>query len=286
LLGESNTTGGSLGGGYWTGTDNGGFGIHSNAVAGSDITTPWPYEIGSSLLYHYGNGFLVRHDYVYEDTNFGIPIDFDGASTDARSKSTGTGKTGTGTGTGVDQIGGLWFGKLRIGNTGYLSTGDITFGTRSDDGSVVWIDLDEDGDFSKTGLNGSEMVVDNKGGHGQRNRLGSRFLGRKSPILMRAGVITHKGVALGSDGYPISWHATYENELTALSATPMELGAWNHVVMVVDRDTGRLRQYLNGNLAAENSFVAGKQGEVSLGDWFIGGMPTLNDRFSGYVDDA
>ena len=23
-----------------------------------------------------------------------------------------------------------------------------------------------------------------------------------------------------------------------------------------------------------------------MGDWFIGGMPTLNDRFSGYVDDA
>ena len=70
----------------------------------------------------------------------------------ARSLSTGENKSGTGVGTGTDNIGGLWYGKLRIGNSGYLKAGNITFATRSDDGSVLWIDMDEDGDFSKTGL--------------------------------------------------------------------------------------------------------------------------------------
>ena len=162
LIGESNTTGASNLA-NWSGGDSGGFGRLESSICVGEPSTPWPYSIGSSLLYHYGNGFMVRHDYIYQDTNFAIPIDFNGPTTDARSKLTGPNKSGTGVGTGSDNIGGLWFGKLRVGNTGYLKTGNITFATRSDDGSVVWIDLDEDGDFSKTGLNGSELIVDNKG---------------------------------------------------------------------------------------------------------------------------
>ena len=66
----------------------------------------------------------------------------------------------------------------------------------------------------------------------------------------------------------------------------MEVGQWHHLVTVVDRDAGRMKQYLNGQLTAENSFTAGRQGEFSLGDWFIGGMPSFNDRFDGMIDDA
>ena len=71
-----------------------------------------------------------------------------------------------------DNIGGLWFGKLRVGNYGFLSTGNITFEQEAMMGVWYGLILMEDGDFSKTGLNGSELVVD-KGNHGQRNRLGT-----------------------------------------------------------------------------------------------------------------
>ena len=37
---------------------------------------------------------------------------------------------------------------------------------------------------------------------------------------------------------------------------------------------------------AEGFFTPGSEGEYSLGDWFIGGMPNFNDRFVGYIDDA
>ena len=77
-----------------------------------------------------GSGFMTRGDYVYEDTAFAIPIDFNGGAVDGR----------TGGLTGTDTVGGLWFGKLKIGKTGFLRSGTVTFGTRSDDGSVFWID--------------------------------------------------------------------------------------------------------------------------------------------------
>ena len=46
--------------------------------------------------------------------------------------------------------------------------GPYTFGTRSDDGSVLYLDLDGDGEFNAA----NEMIVDNRGGHGMRNRTG------------------------------------------------------------------------------------------------------------------
>ena len=104
---------------------------------------------------------------------------------------------------------------------------------------MIWIDLDEDGDFSHSGMYGDEMVVDNKGWHGQRNRIGTRFLGRKSPIFMQAGVICHKGVAIGSDGYQLSTHSTFEKKKSRVSSNPFVKNKWHHVVMVVDQFAGR-----------------------------------------------
>ena len=66
-------------------------------------------------------------------------LTFGGAAINERSLTTGPNKTSTGVGTGTDNIGGLWIGKLRIGNEGYIKTGKVTFGTRSDDGSVFWL---------------------------------------------------------------------------------------------------------------------------------------------------
>ena len=66
---------------------------------------------------------------------------------------------------------------MRIGNDTFLRSGENTFfSTRSDDGSALWIDLDRDGDFSRTNADGlDEMIVNNLGGHGARNRVGTVF---------------------------------------------------------------------------------------------------------------
>ena len=80
---------------------------------------------------------------------------------------------------------GLWTVRLELVMRFSLKTEKLLLAL-GDDGSVIWIDLDEDGDFSHSGMYGDEMVVDNKGGHG-REIIGTRFLGRKSPIFSRLG---------------------------------------------------------------------------------------------------
>ena len=52
------------------------------------------------------------------------------------------------------------------------TAGDIRFFTSSDDGSVLWVDLNNDGDFVDAG----EEVVDNRGDHGMQVRVGTRNL--------------------------------------------------------------------------------------------------------------
>jgi hypothetical protein len=49
---------------------------------------------------------------------------------------------------------------------------NISFFTNSDDGSILWVDLNNDGDFNDA----NEEVVDNRGLHGMQVRTGSRFL--------------------------------------------------------------------------------------------------------------
>lgn len=51
------------------------------------------------------------------------------------------------------------------------SPGDYSFGTASDDGSTLFIDLDQDGTFES-----GEMIVNNKGLHGRQERTGSVYL--------------------------------------------------------------------------------------------------------------
>ena len=62
----------------------------------------------------------------------------------------------------------------------------MTFGTRSDDGSVTWIDLDQDGDFSTSGLKGNEMIVNNLGSHGPKGSDINFIFGYKAPFAMGA----------------------------------------------------------------------------------------------------
>ncbi|MFT7514970.1 MAG: autotransporter-associated beta strand protein [Candidatus Omnitrophota bacterium] len=53
-----------------------------------------------------------------------------------------------------------------------MVAGDISFGTRSDDGSVLYIDLDDSGTFESPG----EIIVNNLGFHGQVNQVGTTAL--------------------------------------------------------------------------------------------------------------
>ena len=61
-----------------------------------------------------------------------------------------------------------WYGALIVGGTSPVIAGEVSFGTRSDDGSVLWIDLNQNGIFDD-----GELVVDNKGLHGNQNRVGT-----------------------------------------------------------------------------------------------------------------
>jgi hypothetical protein len=277
LIGESNTTGGgNLAGNSWSGGDNGGFGYKENSICVDEPDIPWPFEIGSSLLYHFGVGFMVNQTFVFEDKTFNGTIDFTGPAIDQKSG----GLTGT------DGIGGLWFGKLLIGNDTFLRPGEHTFGTRSDDGSALWIDLDRDGDFSRTNVdNLDEMVVNNLGSHGARNRVGTVRLGYKSPLLMRFGGQANPGISTGSGGVSSAFHSTPEGENIAVGSDQMKEGEWNHLALVVNRLDGEIRHFLNGKLVGGDEFSEGLYGDFSLGDWYFGGLPGLDD-FNGSIDDA
>ena len=236
----------------------------------------WPYEIGSSLLYHYGQGFMVDPNYVAKEDQITGQIEFTGPTIDQKSG----GLTGT------DTLGALWYGKLRIGNDTYLRSGENTFGTRSDDGSALWIDLDMDGDFSRTNAhNQDEMVVNNLGGHGARNRVGTVFLGYKAPLLMRVGHETNPGISAGTGGLSTAYHSTPEGEILAVGTDQLIEANWNHLALVVNRADGEIRHFLNGKLVAADEFPEGTYGDFSLGDWYLGGIPGLSD-FNGSIDDA
>ena len=115
---------------------------------------------------------MVNQSYIFEDKTFGGQIEFTGSAIDQKTQGL----------TGVDSMGGVWFGKLLVSNDTFLRSGENTFGTRSDDGSAIWIDLDKNGDFSRTNANGQdELVVNNLGSHGSRNRVGTVILGYNPP---------------------------------------------------------------------------------------------------------
>ena len=219
---------------------------------------------------------MVDPNYVSFEEKITGQIEFTGSTIDQKSG----GLTGT------DTLGGLWYGTLRIGNDTFLRSGENTFGTRSDDGSALWIDLDRDGDFSRTNAdNLDEMVVNNLGSHGSRNRVGTVFLGYKSPLLMRVGDKTNPGISAGTGGVSTAYHAGLEGEKLAVGSDQLIEGEWNHLALVVNRLDGEIRHFLNGKLVGGDEFKEEAYGAFSLGDWYLGGIPGLND-FNGSIDDA
>ena len=65
-----------------------------------------------------------------------------------------------------NRYGATWTGQLTVG--GALPAGFVSFGTSSDDGSAVYVDLNQNHIFEST-----ELVVDNRGGHGNQSRTGT-----------------------------------------------------------------------------------------------------------------
>ena len=95
----------------------------------------------------------------------------------------------------------------------------------------MWVDLDRDGDFSRSGLAGDEMLVDNLGSHGPRNRVGTAFLGYKAPFAMRTASSTNPGVFAGTDGFSTVYHSTENGEQLAVGTERMQAAEWNHLVL-------------------------------------------------------
>ena len=101
-----------------------------------------------------------------------------------------------------------------------------------------WLDLDRNGVFSKNGAKGSELIVDNKGNHGQRNRVGISigwFQRASSPSFR---FVRPQGVMSGIEGYTSVYHATVSEGLTEISNLPMVQNQWHHLASVVDKDAG------------------------------------------------
>ena len=81
------------------------------------------------------------------------PLSFTGAQIQARPAQAGLFGT-------TDNMGAAWLGTMTVGGAN-LAAGDISFGTRSDDGSSIYVDLNRDGVFQA-----NERVVNNLGSHG------------------------------------------------------------------------------------------------------------------------
>ena len=277
LMGES-SAGTILGNGQWAqiNQDNGGFTMGSGEVCANESNTSWPYPILPPMHYINGNGFRINNSFIYEDPSetFNTAIQVTGNTINTLTD----GLTGT------DSMGAIWFGKIAIANEGFLHSGEITFGTQSDDGSAFWVDLDRDGDFSRGGKKGDELVVSNLGSHGQLKRVGTVFLGYKSPFIMRAGAGKYPGVFMGTEGLSTSSHFTDDGDHVIVGSTQLNQNDWSHLVMVVDREKGEVLHYLNGKLVGENSFTEELWGSSYKSNWFIGGFAGL-DYFDGWVDD-
>jgi len=68
---------------------------------------------------------------------------------------------------GSTDIGGVWTGKFVVDGT-TVPVGDVSFGLRSDDGSTLHIDLNQNGTFEP-----SERIIDNGNFHGNTTRTGT-----------------------------------------------------------------------------------------------------------------
>ncbi len=162
--------------------------------------------------------------------------------------------------TGNDTLGGAWHGRLTVGGTSAIPAGDVTFATRSDDGSVFWVDLDQNGTFDP-----AELIVNNKGGHGNQNRAGSVNLAAGTYNVAIAwyegtgGELIEARVAPGVTGFAPGnttnvADGTYDDWNIVNPGAGNQRGAWDHIgaALTPNFSANAVSITANATIAADN----------------------------------
>ncbi|WP_254508229.1 autotransporter-associated beta strand repeat-containing protein [Anatilimnocola floriformis] len=139
-----------------------------------------------------------------------------------------------------NRFGATWTGNFTVGGASSIPAGDVSFGTSSDDGSAIYVDSNNNGTFEST-----ELVVDNRGGHGNQSRIGTVNLPAGTyPVYiayyessgggnMEARVAAGNGVAYASQ--------TIINPST-------QTGVWSTVAVAPGNLTNNIRVLANSTL--------------------------------------
>jgi autotransporter-associated beta strand protein len=126
-----------------------------------------------------------------------------------------------------------------------LPAGPVSFGTNSDDGSAVYVDLNQDGIFES-----NELIVDSNGGHGTQQKVGT------TPALAAGNYAVYIGYYESSGGGSMEariapgTQATYTSQLVIDPSSPAQAGIWAPLVVAANNNiimngTGRVE--LDGN---------------------------------------
>ena len=166
----------------------------------------------------------------------------------------------------------------------------VSFFTNSDDGSILWIDMNNDGDFADAG----EEVVDNRGLHGMQVRIGSRFLpvgnyNVKVEMFERGG---GSGLIAGWQGVPefdnnvnVTANSTINVGGTAGAATVANISIASGVTLTTAGSAltaGDLTTAGNGGLnTGPNMSVASISDGTATGTFTKSGGGTLTLRGAG-----
>ncbi|MBN2474266.1 MAG: PEP-CTERM sorting domain-containing protein [Pirellulales bacterium] len=140
--------------------------------------------------------------------------------------------------TGADDFAAVWRGTLHIGANPLVPAGEFTLASASDDGSVVYIDLNDDGVFTSP----DELIVDNKGLHGTQVRVGHANLAEGDYEVLAAFYERGGGDVMEVRGLP-GWtnpadqaavDALWGNMIEINPGDPLQAGLWSTGDMVVD----------------------------------------------------
>jgi hypothetical protein len=177
-----------------------------------------------------------------------------------------------------DFIGGVWFGEINVGGPN-LAAGNIIFATNSDDGSSLFVDRNQDGDFTDSG----EFIVSNLGGHGDRRRAANINLaaGRYKFVTgfyegsggetMEARFDTGTAPTPAPANTTDVAQATYESWNIIDPSDPTQAGIWTAPAHYPNFSANNVTVTANATIAAD----VGPAGETRLGALSIAPGVTL-----------
>ncbi len=109
----------------------------------------------SNISFENPLNFATRTPGAIDTLSGGVALTFTGANIQTRANAVVANFYAN-----TDNEGVAWIGRLTVGG-GNLLAGPISFGTNSDDGSTIYVDVNRDGVFQ-----GNERIVSNTGSHG------------------------------------------------------------------------------------------------------------------------